>query len=129
MSYSNCSARGEAGITVAFDSNKEYAKIYTQSNTSVSKSSTGEFYITIPDTGYRPSSEFTVGGAGICSNLNSSYLGYAVAPAWLVFKTNGTIEVHGQVFSSSGQTPEFTRVFLHNSVIVLKDFSDTPQPE
>ena len=130
MTYTSCNAgTNTAGITVALDENKEYAKIYTQTFTTVNKTSTGEFYITIPDIGFRPSASFTVGGAGISNTLNSGNVGYNIAPVYLTFNTNGTVEVHGTVFSSSGYSPDRVRIFLHNSVIVLKDFSDAPQPE
>lgn len=131
MTYTNATARsGSGGITVALDSNKEYAKIYTVSFTNVNKTSSGDFSITIPDIGYRPSSAFTVGGAGLCINMNSSHTVVNITPATLTFNTNGTVVVNGTVATASQSgNYSYTKVTLFNSVIVLKDFSDTPTPE
>lgn len=129
LTFTSCTHRAGT-VTVALDSNKEYAKIYTAGSLNVNKTSSGDFSITIPDTGYRPSAEFSVGGGGMIVNIGTDYRPTSINPATLTFKTNGTIVISGTVSSTSqAGNYVYSKVFLHNSVIVLKDFSDVPQPE
>ena len=130
MSYSNCTARAGGTITVAIDSNYEYAKIYSNGSININKTASGDFTVTLPDIGYRPSSSFTVNGGGFVINIGTNYIPTAVNPLAITFNTDGTVTLSGTVSATSTSgNYNYSKLFLINSVIVLKDFSDVPQPE
>lgn len=130
ITYNNCTSRSQGSITVCLDANMEYAKIYTNGSLNINKTSSGDFSVTIPDIGYRPSSQFTVNGGGFVINCGTNYIPTAVNSAPITFNTDGSLTISGTVSAASQSgNYNYSKIFLINSVIVLKDFSDVPQPE
>ena len=128
LTYTSCTARGGSGITFAVDQDYGYAKLYGY--VSVNKTASGDFSITIPDTGFRPATAFTVNGGGFVVNCGTNYIPTSINPLAITFNTNGTVTLSGTVsVASQSGNYSFSKLFLMNSVIVLKDFSDVPQPE
>lgn len=109
-------------ITCAKNESGTLAKIYGRIRLGASNNSTD---ITIPDTGLRPESDITI--TGCCLNLGKKSTGHQIFLQDYTIHQNGTVTL--STANNSSAYPDGRDIILLATMLVIKDFGDTPTPE